>query len=78
MAAANFFGAAFATGSNENQLAIYSSSTRCRLMISRLFAITFFQFLIRNGNAFNDVCSHRMQHAITTKSRSVIARKLCR
>ena len=75
---ANFFGAGLLTGWNENQLAIYSSSTRWRSMISRRFAITLFQFRTKNGNALSEVCSQRRQQLTTTISRAVIEKKLRR
>src|ERR1700722_1005047 len=76
--AANLFGAGLLTGWKLNQLAIYSSSTRTRGIISRRFAITDFQLRIRNGNARSEVCSQSRQQPMTTMSRAVIEKKFRR
>ena len=75
-AAANFFGAGLLTGSKANQLAMYSSLTRRRLMMSRRFSITLRQLLKRKGNARSEVCSQMRQQPMTTMSRAVIEKKL--
>src|SRR5437764_7312513 len=75
-AAANFFGAGLLTGSNANQLAMYSSVTLRRLMISRRFSNTLRQLLKRNENARSEVCSQSRQQLTTTVSRAVIEKKL--
>ena len=74
----NFFGACLLTGSKENQLAMYSSLTFFRCMISLRLAMTLFQFRARKTNACSEVCSQSSQHATTTKSRAVIEKKLRR
>ena len=49
---------------------MYSSSTRLRLMMSRRFAITRFQFRAMYQNAFSELCSRTRQQEITTRSRT--------
>ncbi len=47
-------------------------------MISRRFAHTRFQFLARYENALSELCSRTRQHPTTTRSRSVMEKKLRR
>src|SRR5438270_13494177 len=70
--AANFFGAGLLTGSKLNQLAMYASSTRCRLIMSRRFAITPRQLRSRSEKACSEVCSHLTQEQITTRPLAVL------
>src|SRR5271157_2024772 len=71
-----FLGAFLVTGAYWNQLAMYSSSTRRRTWICLRLASTRFRFFPRYQKAFNEVCSHNMQHMTTITSRAVMENQL--